>query len=55
MRDIKEHDWFRQDYTPLGPNEEDDEDYACTEDEVASVHETVRYYPLLLTLLFEVF
>ncbi|KAL8486053.1 hypothetical protein ACS0TY_022967 [Phlomoides rotata] len=40
MRDIKEHDWFRHDYTPLGPNEEDEEDYACTDDEVSSVHET---------------
>lgn len=41
MREIKEHDWFKHDYTPLGPKEEDEEDNACSDDEVSSVHETV--------------
>ncbi|KAH6795248.1 CBL-interacting protein kinase 1 [Perilla frutescens var. hirtella] len=40
MCEIKEHDWFKQDYTPLGPKEEDEEDCVCTEDEVSSVHES---------------
>ncbi|XP_057806129.1 CBL-interacting serine/threonine-protein kinase 1-like isoform X2 [Salvia miltiorrhiza] len=36
MHDIKDHGWFKQDYTPLGP---DEEDCACTEDELSSVHD----------------
>ncbi|KAG6396372.1 hypothetical protein SASPL_142520 [Salvia splendens] len=39
MDDIKNHDWFKQDYTPSGPDEE--EDCACTEeDKLSSLHDT---------------
>lgn len=44
MHEIKEHDWFKQDYTPVGPieeDEEDEEDCAHAADEVSCVHETV--------------
>lgn len=40
MHEIKEHDWFKQDYTPVGPIEEDEEDCAHAADEVSCVHET---------------
>ncbi|KAL1535279.1 Non-specific serine threonine protein kinase [Salvia divinorum] len=40
MDGIKNHDWFKQAYTPLGPDEEEEEDCACTEDELSSVHDT---------------
>lgn len=46
MDDIKNHDWFKQDYTPSGPDEEE-EDSACTEeDKLSSLHDTVRTLPL---------
>lgn len=41
MHEIKEHDWFKQDYIPVGPIEEDEEDCAQAADEVSCVHETV--------------
>ena len=43
MDDIKNHEWFKQDYTPLGPDEEEEEeDCACTEeDKLSSLHDTV--------------
>ncbi|KAI3459159.1 hypothetical protein Pfo_015822 [Paulownia fortunei] len=41
MAEIKEDDWFKQDYTPLDPmKEEEEEENACTDDEVSSIHET---------------
>lgn len=43
MHDIKDHEWFKRDYIPLGPKEEDEEDCGCTEDqELSSVHDAVR-------------
>lgn len=42
MHDIKDHEWFKRDYTPLGPKEEDEEDCGFTEDELSSVHDAVR-------------
>ncbi|KAL0368135.1 UNVERIFIED_CONTAM: CBL-interacting serine/threonine-protein kinase [Sesamum calycinum] len=39
--EIKENDWFKQDYTPLDPMEEEEEEInACNDDEVSSINET---------------
>ncbi|KAL0392220.1 UNVERIFIED_CONTAM: CBL-interacting serine/threonine-protein kinase [Sesamum radiatum] len=39
--EIKENDWFKQDYTPLDPMEEEEEEVnACNDDEVSSINET---------------
>ncbi|KAL3634697.1 CBL-interacting serine/threonine-protein kinase 1 [Castilleja foliolosa] len=42
MGEIKEDEWFKQDYAPLMNMEEEegDEENDCTDDEVSSVHET---------------
>ncbi|KAL0392218.1 UNVERIFIED_CONTAM: CBL-interacting serine/threonine-protein kinase [Sesamum radiatum] len=42
--EIKENDWFKQDYTPLDPMEEEEEEEeeevnACNDDEVSSINE----------------
>ncbi|KAL0381157.1 UNVERIFIED_CONTAM: CBL-interacting serine/threonine-protein kinase [Sesamum angustifolium] len=42
--EIKENDWFKQDYTPLDPMEEEEEEEevnACNDDEVSSINETL--------------
>lgn len=43
MAQIKEDGWFKQDYTPVNPDEEDleSDDHASTDDQVFTVHETV--------------
>ncbi|XP_060173967.1 CBL-interacting serine/threonine-protein kinase 1 isoform X2 [Lycium barbarum] len=41
MAEIKEDEWFKQDYTPANPDEEEDleDDPASSDDEVLTVHE----------------
>ncbi|MCD9560109.1 CBL-interacting serine/threonine-protein kinase 1 [Datura stramonium] len=41
MAEIKEDEWFKQDYTPANPDEEEDleDDHASSDDEVLTVHE----------------
>ncbi|KAL2464451.1 CBL-interacting serine/threonine-protein kinase 1 [Forsythia ovata] len=39
MTEIKENDWFKQDYVPVDPIEEEEEEYAYSDDEVSSIHE----------------
>lgn len=42
MSEIKEHKWFKQSYTPAEPTEEEEQDEsACSDDDVSSVHEAV--------------
>ncbi|KAL2459785.1 CBL-interacting serine/threonine-protein kinase 1 [Forsythia ovata] len=39
MAEIKEHVWFKQDYTPADPIEEETEEENASDDEVESIHE----------------
>lgn len=39
MSDIKEHDWFKQDYTPAHPEEDDDDVHI--DDEALSINEVL--------------
>ncbi|CAA2961334.1 CBL-interacting serine threonine- kinase 1 [Olea europaea subsp. europaea] len=39
MAQIKENDWFKQDYVPVEPVEEDEEENVYSDDEVSSIHE----------------
>ncbi|XP_011071316.1 CBL-interacting serine/threonine-protein kinase 1-like [Sesamum indicum] len=40
LGEIKENDWFKQDYTPLDPMEEEEEENVCIDDEVSSINDT---------------
>lgn len=39
MAGIKEDEWFKQDYIPAHPNEEEEEDDTLMDDEVLSINE----------------
>ncbi|XP_022844672.1 CBL-interacting serine/threonine-protein kinase 1-like [Olea europaea var. sylvestris] len=39
MAEIKENDWFKQEYVPVDPVEEDEEENVYSDDEISSIHE----------------
>lgn len=47
MAEIKEDEWFKQDYTPANPDEEDEEEIHI-DDEVLSIHKAVCMLMLCL-------